>query len=117
MSEFPCGLADLVRDDLEEARRQQLACAWTCEVCGHLRLPFESAPHTDCDNAEARGSQYGPNVFARDGYRCCHCGSRDLEDLTIDHIFPVSRGGGDEPDNLQTLCQPCNSTKSNRVGA
>ena len=31
--------------------------------------------------------------------------------FTIDHVVPQSRGGGDEPDNLQLLCAACNSTK------
>lgn len=48
-------------------------------------------------------------VFRRDGYACLHCGSES--NLSVDHIFPVSRGGGNEPDNLQTLCRTCNSRK------
>lgn len=52
-------------------------------------------------------------VFAADSYRCCECGSPD--DLTIDHIYPVSRGGTDARENLQTLCRPCNCRKGARV--
>jgi len=52
-------------------------------------------------------------VFARDGYQCLHCGSRN--DLTVDHIVPVSRGGSDFLSNLQTLCRPCNSRKGARI--
>ena len=52
-------------------------------------------------------------VFERDRYRCRHCGS--IENLTIDHIYPQSRGGGHTEDNLQTLCRPCNSRKGARV--
>lgn len=48
-------------------------------------------------------------VFDRDGYACKHCGTR--QSLTVDHVIPVSRGGSDEMDNLQTLCGPCNSIK------
>ena len=48
-------------------------------------------------------------VFRRDGYACLYCGSES--NLSIDHVFPVSRGGDNRPDNLQTLCRDCNSRK------
>lgn len=48
-------------------------------------------------------------VFARNGAQCVQCGSP--EDLAVDHIYPWSRGGSDDEDNLQALCQPCNSRK------
>lgn len=56
-------------------------------------------------------------VFERDGRRCVVCGraaSAGIE-LHVDHIVPVSRGGGDSIENLQVLCAPCNLGKSNRV--
>ena len=52
-------------------------------------------------------------VFARDAYMCQHCGTRDQ--LTVDHIKPVARGGGNELENLRTLCRPCNSSKGDRA--
>jgi len=48
-------------------------------------------------------------IFARDNYRCVECGS--TENLTIDHIISVYRGGTDEDTNLQTLCNSCNARK------
>ena len=38
-----------------------------------------------------------------------------FRNMTIDHILPRSRGGTNDPDNLQLLCAACNSTKSNRT--
>lgn len=52
-------------------------------------------------------------VFARDDYRCVHCGTR--ENLSVDHIHPVSKGGTNNMDNLQTLCRSCNSRKGAKV--
>jgi hypothetical protein len=52
-------------------------------------------------------------VFARDNFNCVVCG--DTENLTVDHIHPVSRGGSDDLENLQTLCKSCNSRKGNRI--
>lgn len=52
-------------------------------------------------------------VYERDGYRCVEC--RVVDDLTLDHIWPWSRGGEDTFENLRTLCRPCNSRKGSRV--
>jgi 5-methylcytosine-specific restriction endonuclease McrA len=40
-------------------------------------------------------------VFLGDNHRCVKCGSK--EDLTVDHIISVYRGGTSEDGNLQTL--------------
>ena len=40
---------------------------------------------------------------------CRECG--ETEDLEVDHIVPTSRGGGDERENLQTLCWQHNAEK------
>lgn len=52
-------------------------------------------------------------VMERDGYRCVKCGS--TEDLSLDHIYPWSRGGRDAEDNLRVLCRSCNSSKGAQV--
>jgi hypothetical protein len=55
-------------------------------------------------------------VFKRDKWKCLSCG-RSAEDniiLHVDHILPRSKGGKDEIDNFQTLCDTCNIGKSNK---
>lgn len=52
-------------------------------------------------------------VFDRDGRYCAECGS--TEDLTLDHIYPWSRGGQDVAENLRVLCRSCNSSKGAQV--
>ena len=56
-------------------------------------------------------------VFKRDNYKCVECGAskEDGAVLHIDHIIPVSKGGTDELDNLQTLCKDCNLNKSDVI--
>ncbi len=54
-------------------------------------------------------------VFKRDGYKCIECGATNKEKtLHCDHIIPVAQGGSDELDNLQTLCEDCNLSKSDK---
>ena len=54
-------------------------------------------------------------IFKRDNWTCQYCGlcSKDPKKLTVDHIFPKSRGGGWQWTNLTTACQKCNSKKGN----
>src|SRR6266567_3313875 len=54
-------------------------------------------------------------ILERDNYTCQHCSAKD--NLTIDHIIPVLHGGETETDNLQVLCQSCNSRKGTRDSA
>lgn len=42
-------------------------------------------------------------------FKCVECGS--VENLTIDHIKPASKGGDDNDSNLQIMCRSCNSRK------
>ncbi len=48
-------------------------------------------------------------IYERDEYKCLACGSSD--DLTLDHIVPICKGGFNTLDNLQVLCKTCNCSK------
>lgn len=56
--------------------------------------------------------EFRRQILERDSYTCQHCGA--TEDLTIDHIVPVVKGGQTVKDNLRVLCQMCNSRKGTR---
>lgn len=52
-------------------------------------------------------------ILRRDSYTCRYCGaSAPAVPLTVDHVTPVALGGTDEPTNLATSCEDCNSGKS-----
>lgn len=53
-------------------------------------------------------------IYDKSGGRCALCGQLlKLEDMTIDHIIPISMGGEDSLDNIQALCYSCNQFKDN----
>lgn len=60
------------------------------------------------------GGYFAYDPLARDyvdvlrGDPCSYCGQPTT---TIDHIEPLSRGGGDDWENLTGACQRCNSSK------
>lgn len=55
-------------------------------------------------------------VIARDGLMCGICGEDvPADDVHIDHIRPVARGGTDDPGNLQVAHSRCNMRKGARV--
>lgn len=55
-------------------------------------------------------------ILRRDNHACRYCGATapDVK-LAVDHVIPVALGGSDEPSNLITACEPCNSGKSATV--
>jgi hypothetical protein len=70
--------------------------------------------------AAAERSLVTPSVRARimerDGFRCRRCGNGPEDArLVVDHVTPISAGGTSAPVNLQTLCEPCNQGKADRL--
>lgn len=56
------------------------------------------------------------DIIARDGAICYLCGIEFPHNLlTIEHVIPLSRGGGHTPDNLRVACGPCNSRKGAKL--
>ena len=57
-----------------------------------------------------------PKLFSRDRDVCAYCGgSFHCDELTREHIVPVSRGGRDTWMNCITACRGCNGRKGNRL--
>lgn len=58
------------------------------------------------------------NIYARDDHRCQYCGvGHPIEDLTFDHVVPVSQGGKKKWENIVTSCISCNRRKGGRTPA
>lgn len=55
-------------------------------------------------------------IYIRDKGKCGICGKFiPLNEFTIDHIVPISKGGTYDYDNLQCCCFKCNQLKSNEM--
>ncbi len=51
-------------------------------------------------------------LYGQQEGRCAMCSTITLFNaMEVDHIVPRAEGGGDELENLQLLCRPCNATK------
>lgn len=48
-------------------------------------------------------------VFDLFGNQCLRC--RSYDDICIDHVIPLSKGGANSIDNMQPLCRACNTSK------
>ena len=56
------------------------------------------------------------NIFYRDRNRCQYCGRVFAQSaLNLDHVVPLSRGGGSTWDNVVCACVPCNTRKGDRT--
>lgn len=94
------------------------------DICAHKgrgdsRKPKERAEYYDVEYMYVNPSK----VFVRDGWRCQLCGRKlskknrgTLRDDApeLDHIIPISRGGGHTYLNTQCACRKCNGEKGAR---
>jgi 5-methylcytosine-specific restriction endonuclease McrA len=57
---------------------------------------------------DLRRSRWWQNRLARG---ICHYGTFPPDELTMDHLVPVTRGGKSTPGNVVPACRDCNSRK------
>ena len=77
----------------------------------HLKIqPVTKTPRR-CFTSKERSE-----IYIRDKGKCGICGKFiPLNEFTIDHIVPISKGGTYDYDNLQCCCFKCNQLKSNEM--
>lgn len=90
-----------------------------------LRTPHDEFPvpsvirRRDYINVRRRREASGMKrlrIYMRDKFRCQYCGEKKSPaELTLDHIFPRSRGGDNTPVNIVAACLACNNRKGNRM--
>jgi len=52
-------------------------------------------------------------IYKRDRNKCQYCGA--TKKLTIDHVIPRSKGGGDTWENMVVACSSCNIKKGDKL--
>jgi 5-methylcytosine-specific restriction endonuclease McrA len=56
------------------------------------------------------------NIYARDSFTCQYCAEAfATQELTFDHVIPVSQGGRKDWENIVTCCVSCNRRKGGRT--
>lgn len=81
-----------------------------CSPCPHAVQPAAAVVRRKWSHQRRRVM---PSLLAERGRACEGCGA--VDDLTADHVVPISRGGRNDRSNLQVLCRSCNSRKGTRT--
>jgi len=120
-------LPEFVESSLRKQREWASSPGFTCPDCGvAFDLELKRCPVCTRERKRQRkqdmlaakrradtvrkriGKAKRRRVYDRDHNRCLACQSP--WDLTLDHILPIFLGGTNDEDNLQTLCEACNSS-------
>lgn len=102
----------------EDAASLVAAGLWA-EVDGGWTMARDDLGKIQSDSNWHPNRKYIPDalrllVHEDDGWACVTCGG--TEDLQVDHIIPVSKGGTNARENLQTMCGIDNRQKGARLG-
>lgn len=99
-------------------RRAPMHRRW-CKTCDDIHEKFEHCPGPPKGQYEkwSFDRKFDPSVTAEfkalyPDRECAKCGASGDTTFEIDHIKPVSKGGGHEVNNLQWLCLTCHKYKT-----
>jgi len=100
------------------AQAKMYSAAHADEIAARLKAWRESNPEQAAAQQRRRRARLvnatvedfdEKEVWERAGYACVYCGATD--NLSIDHIKPLSKDGAHGLDNLCVACRSCNSSK------
>lgn len=94
---------------LEHKKSHAIYCSKTCK----------SMDHTYKHRAKTRifGVSRRMEIIKRDNFCCYMCGLKlEVNQVELDHLIPVSKGGSSSPENVAVSCMFCNRSRSNRIG-
>lgn len=135
MSEYYLTVADERREYIRVRRLNNPEHVRALESARYIRNR-ETRIELACENVRVRrarlaGAEREPGVTVRalrkrDGDKCCYCdvgldftrakrGQMPPNRATLEHILPISRGGGHTFANTALACHRCNTSKNHRT--
>lgn len=78
-----------------------------------MRRPWQKHPSDKKRKTGRAGVADRQRIKFRDKFTCQICGVV-TDQLEIDHIVPLCKGGTDEDSNKRALCIPCHESKSQK---
>ena len=96
------GKAESLEEDSRCSLRHDMKLPTVIRLRYFVQVPYRELPVTR------------KNILQRDNNVCQYCGCTNQK-LSIDHVMPRSRGGGDDWENVTTACLTCNVMKGNRT--
>ena len=108
----PAHRAEVARDWYQRNRELALETSreWS-KANRHRRTLYQRARQKQLDQSAWTREDFARARELLDG-ACAYCGS--TENLTLDHVVPLSREGSHTIENLVAACRPCNSRKGAR---
>jgi hypothetical protein len=93
----------------------------SCNIFGHVCPVFAMAEEmTETEQGRYSGRAIPRDIMLkvvrRDNYLCQICHTHVPDDqIELDHLIPISKGGPTTVENLRLLCRPCNRKKSDSI--
>jgi 5-methylcytosine-specific restriction endonuclease McrA len=109
---------------IEEAEQDNISKSLRDKQCTVFRhicpVYFVSEPFTETVQVRTVSRHISRQVLIRvvrrDDSTCQVCGKHLLDnEIQLDHIIPVTKGGPSSESNLRVICCDCNIRKSNKV--
>ncbi len=121
------------------ARVSMNGTAWFPHITTAMKVPRSAAPEANTSGYTDRGVErfctilggtlirggemakspnyrnHAPALYWAQRGKCALCQSVLLDDMQVDHIWPVSKGGKSFLENLQLVCAECNLHKGSTV--
>ncbi|MET3948999.1 5-methylcytosine-specific restriction endonuclease McrA, partial [Arthrobacter sp. UYCu512] len=114
--------------DMSTARRNSLYCSTKCQSSAWVAANIDDVRlHSRLNEGKRKAAKYGNPGYEEFGiqdwidlmetldHRCTYCDEQfDANDLEMDHIVPLRRGGPHRLSNVTPACGPCNGSKKDR---